>query len=121
MKYFIPLAISIFSLLSVSCSRKYQDFAFIKKSEFQGDSPYQVSERPAKMMAGRKEVENFCEDQILFNKNARDIAEASLPALVSQSCPGSDYLLTPRITRLWWTTLLYTRSCVKVESYCPKN
>lgn len=108
-------------LAALSCSRKYQDYAFIEKSAYLEQESRVESDRPAKMMAGTKDAEKFCQGQILFNKNAERITEASLPALVSQTCPGSEFLLDTRITRQWWTLLLYTRSCVEVESYCPKK
>lgn len=107
--------------LLFSCSQKYQNHPIIDKREFVENNRPSGSSRPAKMMSGRKESEKFCAGQVLFTKNAQMITEASLPALVAQSCPGSDFLLDAKITRLWWTTLLYTRSCVSVESYCPKR
>lgn len=103
------------------CSRKYQNYTFINKKEFIQNQRSAGAESAPRLLAGKKEEESFCEGQILFNKNAEKITEASLPALVSQSCPGSDYLLQAKITRLWWSTIVYSRSCVKVESFCPKR
>lgn len=107
--------------LICSCSHKYQKHPLIDKREFVENNRATGSTRPQKMMSGRAEKEEFCAGQVLFTKNAQKITEASLPALVAQSCPGSDFLLDAKITRLWWTSLLYTRSCVTVESRCPKR
>lgn len=112
--------------LFVGCATKYYDYPFITKDKFalEEDAPSSkaaTAERPPKLLSGRKETESFCADQILFNKNAHDIALKSLPALVRQSCPGSKHLLNAKITQNWWTVLVYSRSCVEVESYCPKN
>lgn len=109
------------ALPAAGCSKKYHRYAIIEKKSFGEEQLSRPVERPPKMMLGKKETEQFCEGQILFNKNAEKIAEASVPALVSQSCPGSDYLLNAKITYLWWTTLAYTRACVKVESFCPQR
>ena len=104
-----------------ACTKKYQSYSYIEKREFVERQSPTSGTRPPRLMSGKKETEKFCEGQILFNKNAEAIAEASLPALISQSCPGSEYLLDAKITRLWWTVLVYSRSCVEVESFCPKK
>lgn len=122
MKALLFLAmVLILSLTTTACSRKYQKYPIIDKKAFTQEGQSSPVERPARMLSGEKETEKFCEGQILFNKNAQKIAEGSLPALISQSCPGSPYLLNAKITYLWWTTLVYTRACVKVESFCPKK
>lgn len=110
--------------LVVGCATKYQDYPHITKKDFGvvGDkvvdkSPHRT---PKTLLKGRAETEEFCESQILFNKNAHNITVNSIPALVRQSCPGADHLLDATITYTWWTVLVYSRSCVKVESFCPK-
>ncbi|MCO4755825.1 MAG: hypothetical protein KC478_15190 [Bacteriovoracaceae bacterium] len=117
---FLPLLILLFG-----CASKYEDYSFISKKDFTLEEDKIVNrsahDRPSRLISGRAEVEEFCESQILFNKNAFDITRNSLPALVRQSCPGQDYLLDATITQRWWTALVYSRSCVKVESYCPKR
>ena len=116
--------LSLLILLS-GCATNYEDYSFISKKDFTLEEDRIVNrtahERPARLVSGRAEVEEFCESQILFNKNAFNITRDSLPALVRQSCPGQDYLLDATITKRWWTTLVYSRSCIKVESYCPKK
>ncbi|MBJ00596.1 MAG: hypothetical protein CME67_05140 [Halobacteriovoraceae bacterium] len=113
------------AILLAGCATKYQDYPHISKKDFELDGNKVVDntphEAPKNLLKGRAETEEFCESQILFNKNAHVITTNSLPALVRQSCPGSDYLLDATVTYNWWTVLVYSRSCVKVESFCPKR
>ena len=101
-----------------SCSQKYIHYPVIEKKTFEGDQHTPSS--PPPMIKAKAEKEEFCEGQIFFNKNAFKITEASTRALVHQSCPRNEYLLDAKITKTWWTTLVYSRSCVLVESYCPQ-
>lgn len=111
-------------LLVSGCTKKYYDYAYINKSEFtlteQSSEPVS-KQRPPKLRAGKKTEESFCSDQILFNRNAYDISFKSIPALVNQSCPGSEHLLNARISQTWWTALVYSKSCVTVKSRCPQK
>ena len=106
-------------ILLVSCSQKYQTFNTIKKGEFEYGKPH--SPISPKMYPGKKVIQKTCEGQILFNRNAHKITEASIPALISYSCPKSEFLLNAKITETWWTTIIYSKSCVEIESYCPRN
>jgi hypothetical protein len=104
-------------LLLVSCSQKYQTYNTIKKSEFtfgKGHNPISP-----KMSPGRKVIQKSCESQFFFSRNAKKINIASIPALVKYSCPKSEFLLNARITETWWTTIIYSKSCIELESYCP--
>ena len=73
------------------------------------------------MHSGKKEVQKSCEGQIFFNRNAHTIAVNNIPAMLRYSCPGSEYLLNAKITETWWTTLFYSKSCIEIESYCPRK
>jgi hypothetical protein len=103
-------------MISISCSQKYQTFEVIKKKDFVfGESHFPAA--PAKRL-GRKVTQSTCEGQILFFRNAKKITDGSIPALINFSCPGEEYLFNARITETWWTTVLYSRSCVEIESFC---
>jgi len=106
-------------LFLVSCSQKYIHYPVIEKSSYDGAEHSPTD--PPPMMKARLENEKFCEGQIFFNKNAFVITESSLRALVRQSCPGSQYLIDAKITKTWWTTLVYSRSCIEIQSYCPRR
>ena len=106
-------------ILLVSCSQKYQTFNTVKKGEFEFGKPH--SPISPKMYPGRKVTQISCEGQIFFNRNAQKITEGSIPALISYSCPKSEYLLNVKITETWWTTIVYSKSCVEIESFCPRK
>ena len=107
-----------------ACSKKYYDYDYINKNEFtmvEVDRQNLPEEEAPLLIPGKTEVEEFCAGQILFKSNAFNIAHSSIPAIVNQSCPGDDFLVRAQITQSWWTTLLYTRSCVTIKSFCPKK
>ena len=109
----------IFLFLFIGCSQKYIKYPVIEKRTFEGGQHEPTN--PPPMIKAKKEIESFCEGQIFFNKNAFKITEASVRSLVQHSCPGSPYLIDAKITKTWWTLLLYSRSCVELESYCPRR
>lgn len=118
-----PLMALTLLLFMTSCSSKYYQYPYIDKEEFSmGTYKQQSLSSPGdrKFLKGEKEVEKFCAGQILFQKNAYEIAYASINALVAQSCPKQSILIDARITHDWWSALVYSRSCVKVESFCPR-
>lgn len=104
-------------LLSFSCTQKYKTYHAIQKRNFDYKNPHNPV--TPKMRSGKKEVQNSCEGQIFFNRNAHTISINNIPAMIRYSCPGSEFLLNAKITETWWTTIFYTKSCVKIESYCP--
>jgi hypothetical protein len=115
MKFLFLLSIILLS----ACTKKYIKYPVIEKRTFAGDE--HAPTNPPPMIKARKEVESFCEGQIFFNKNAHKITESSVLALVRQSCPGAEYLIDAKITKIWWTLLVYSRSCVEIESFCPQR
>jgi hypothetical protein len=114
----MKILLILISILTISCSQKYQTFEVIKKKDFVFGEAHNPS-IPKKRL-GRKVIQNTCEGQILFLRNAKKITDASVPALINFSCPGEEYLLNAKITQTWWTTIIYSRSCIKIESFCPR-
>lgn len=113
MKYLLLLT------LLASCSQKYETFHAIKKNQFKKGEPHNPV--VPKLRPGRYVKQESCEGQIFWNRNAKTITDANLPALIQYSCPKSEYLLNAKITETWWTTIIYSKSCIKLESYCPYN
>lgn len=113
----IILLITLFFISA--CTKKYTQYTVIDKRNFDAERPEATNAPP--MIRAKYEKEEFCEGQILFNKNAHKITESSVRALVQHSCPGSQYLIDAKITKIWWTALVYSRSCVTLESYCPQK
>lgn len=106
----------VFSFLS--CSTKYQHLGTINKKAFiEKDEMRDTKKRLTK---GRTDNDSFCIGQILFQKNAFDITESSLKSLIRSSCPGDEYLQHTVIKRTWWTTLVYSRSCIEIEALCTR-
>jgi hypothetical protein len=109
----------IFLLFVTSCTQKYADYDLIKKVSFNKES----YERPITTMqvlpVGKDHLE-ACFNQWLFFSNAEKEKNESIPFLVRSLCPGQDYLLQSEMKETWWTTLVFTRSCVKVETKCAE-
>lgn len=61
-----------------------------------------------------------CFNQWLFFSNAEEEKNESIPFIIRSLCPGKDYLLDSDMTETWWTTILFTRSCVDVETSCAQ-
>ena len=113
MKYLILL------ILLLGCSRKYQTYQVIDKREFN----YPGENKPINktVLQGRQDSQKSCEGQWLFMRNAQKINEGNVRALVQYSCPKSNYLVNTTITEIWWTTIVYSRSCINLVTFCPKN
>jgi hypothetical protein len=111
-----PLLMLIF--LS-ACTQKYTDYDLIRKVDFNKES----YERPITVMQvlpdGKDHLES-CFNQWLFFSNAQKEKEAAVPFLIRSLCPGKDFLLKSEMTETWWTTLVFTRACVKVETKCAE-
>ena len=109
----------VLAFISIGCAQKYQTYHVIKKSEFvfgKGHNPI-----APKLLPGKKDKQETCEGQFFFNRNAKQITLSSIPALIKYSCPRSDYLVNAKITETWWTTLIYSKSCIELESFCPTS
>lgn len=108
-------------LLTVTaCTQKYADYDLIRKVDFNKET----YERPITVMqvlpVGDDKLES-CFNQWLFFSNAQKAKEDAIPYLVRSLCPGQDYLLNAEMTETWWTTLIFTRACVSVETKCAET
>jgi hypothetical protein len=106
-------------LVLTACTRKYADYDLIRKIDFNKE----VYERPVTVMqvvpaAGKKDFLDACFNQWLFFSNAAKEKDQAIPLLVRSLCPGHDYLLGSELVESWWTTLVFTRSCVSVQTTC---
>ena len=112
--------ILFFALFTLaSCTQKYETYHVISKSEFNKDN----YEAPVtkKMYPGEKVTKDYCEGQILFSSNAKKATDRALTNIVRTTCSDDEYLLNSKVTETWWTTLIYSRSCVELETYCPRK
>lgn len=113
MKYLLLL------LALVSCTKKYADYDLIRKVDFNKTS----YERPitlTQIIPTGKDHLDACFNQWLFFSNAEKEKEQAIPMLIRSLCPGKDYLLQAEMTEQWWTTIIFTRSCVDVETKCAE-
>ena len=107
----------LFLIILMGCTQKYSDFDLIRKVDFNKET----YERPITLMQvlpnGQDELK-ACFNQWLFFSNAEKEKDASVPVIVRSLCPGKDYLMNAQMTERWWTTILFTRSCVTIETQC---
>jgi len=108
----------VLSLLLMSCAQKFQTYHVIDKHNFNINNP--VPPVIKKMAPGKKTEIDFCAGQIFFMSNAKKDTDRHLSNLTRTMCPDSNYLLNSTLTETWWTTIIYSRSCVRLESYCPR-
>jgi hypothetical protein len=101
------------------CTRKYSSYDLIRKVDFNR----QTYERPLTTMQvlpnGNDYLET-CFGQWLFFSNAEKSKDEAIPYMVRSLCPGKDYLLDSEMVEMWWTTLIYTRACVRLDSKCAE-
>lgn len=107
-----------FLLLLVSCTQKYQTYHVIDKHNFDPQN-YQAPVSP-KLRAAEKKTRNLCKGQFFFSSNAQQENYKRLKYVVKNACPQSNYLLNSKLTETWWTTIIYSRSCMEMDFYCPR-
>lgn len=111
----------ILSLLFLaSCTQKYADYDLIRKIDFNKETYVRPITMTQVVPVGKDELK-ACFNQWLFFSNAEMEKESSIPLLIRSLCPGQDYLLQAEMTESWWTTILFTRACVSVETKCAEE
>jgi hypothetical protein len=108
--------------LLVGCTQKYMEYDLVRKADFQRSNynrPIMVSE----ILAAGEDQLSECFNQWLFFSNAEKEKDDQFPMLVRLLCPRNDYLLNTKVTETWWTTILFTRSCLSIKTDCgrPKS
>ncbi|MFP5387352.1 MAG: hypothetical protein ACLGHN_14840 [Bacteriovoracia bacterium] len=113
------MKILLILFLIAGCTQKYSDYDLIRKVDFNKET----YERPVTLMqvvpVGKDHLK-ACFNQWLFFTNAAAKKDEAIPYLVRSLCPGQDYLLSSEMVESWWTTILFTRSCVSVETKCAE-
>lgn len=112
------MKITIYLLLAlVGCTRKYADYDLIRKADFDKES----YTRPVTLMEilpqGNDELK-ACYNQWLFFSNAEKEKNKSISFIVRSLCPGKDFLVNTQMVETWWTTLVFSRACVSMETLC---
>lgn len=111
------ITILMLILLGISCTQKYADYDVIRKTDFLKNS--NSSPVGQKVFPGTKDQLAQCFDQWLFFSNAETEKLAYLPNAVQAICPGDEFLVNTRITERWWTTIIFSQACVRIETSCP--
>lgn len=106
-------------LLLCSCTQKYQTYSLIDKENFNKED--RSTPVTPKLRRTVKEKKSYCEGQIFFSANAKAATDNYANQVVNYMCPQSKYLMDTKITETWWTTIVYSRSCVELEGYCTKK
>lgn len=105
-------------LVLVSCASKTAYYPVLQKSEY-----LKERSKPAhsgmSLVKGKSYQRDICRGQFLFFNNAAKETEQALASQIRYICPRQDYLLETKIKKVWWTTLIYSRSCVDIKAYCP--
>lgn len=107
----------VFLLLLVSCTQKYSSYDLIKKVSFNKED-YQRPTTLMEVLPEGKDELKACFNQWLFFSNAAKEKDNAIPMVVRSLCPGQDFLLNTEVEETWWTTILFTRSCVEMETKC---
>jgi hypothetical protein len=112
----------IFLLLSllVGCTQKYVDYDLIRKVDFNRqtyDRPIPVTQ----VLANGNDSLKSCFHQWLFFSNAEKEKDDAIPMMIRSLCPGKDYLISTELTERWWTTIIYTQSCVNLITKCGEQ
>ena len=111
--------ILILLIALTGCTRKYADYDLIRKVDFNKES-YERPILTTQVMPQGTDSLEACFNQWLFFSNAEKEKNDSIPYLVRSLCPGKDYLLQAEMEEQWWTTIIFTRSCVSVDTKCAE-
>ncbi len=106
-------------LALVSCTQKYASYDLIRKVDFNRET-YERPITTMQVLPNGKDYLESCFGQWLFLSNAEKEKNEAIPYLIRSLCPGKDYLLDSDMVETWWTTIIYTRSCVRVDSKCAE-
>jgi hypothetical protein len=109
------LLLVLFTL--VSCTQKYTSFDLVHKVNFNRET-YQRPTPVTQVLPDGKDEMKSCFNQWLFFSNAEKEKDNSIPYMIRSLCPGKDYLLDTEMTERWLTTIIYTQSCVMIDTKC---
>jgi hypothetical protein len=104
---------------SLSCTQKYTGYDLIRKVDFNKESFERPITTVETIPIGKDKLES-CFNQWLFFSNAEKQKNESIPFVIRSLCPGHNFLLNSEMVETWWTTILFTRACVKIETSCAE-
>jgi hypothetical protein len=107
----------IILVMLTGCTQKYADYDLIRKVDFKKET-YERPVPATQIMAKGKDELKECFNQWLFFSNAEKQKDERTPEFVRALCPGKDYLMGATFTETWWTTLIFTQSCIDIQTLC---
>jgi hypothetical protein len=107
----------LFLILLASCTQKYADFDLIRKVDFNKET-YERPIPATQVLAQGQDELGECFNQWLFFSNAEKQKDINFPTMIRVLCPGKEYLVQTEVKETWWTTILFTRSCVDIKTKC---
>ena len=109
---------TLFILLALTgCTQKYTSFDLVRKVDFNRETYERPIPVTQVMPEGKDELKS-CFNQWLFFSNAEKEKDQAIPFIIRSLCPGKEYLLDTEMTERWLTTILYTQSCVMIDTKC---
>jgi hypothetical protein len=109
---------TLFFLLALTgCTQKYTSFDLVRKVDFNRET-YQRPTPVTQVMPEGKDELKSCFNQWLFFSNAEKEKDRAVPFMIRSLCPGKEYLLDTEMTERWLTTIIYTQSCVMIDTKC---
>lgn len=113
MKYLILLFI-------FGCTQKYTKYDLIRKVNF-NQHRYEHPITQYQVLAQGRDELGQCFNQWLFSTNAEKDKTDQIPVLVRALCPQSDYLVNSEFKETWWTSLIFTQSCITIKTTCANR
>lgn len=103
----------------IGCTQKYSSYDLIRKVDFNKETYDRPTTVYEVIPVGNDNLEQ-CFNQWLFFSNAQTEKEMAVPYMVRSLCPKKDYLLNSNMVESWWTTIIFTRACVSIETMCAE-
>ncbi len=107
----------LFLFLAFGCTQKYADYDLIRKVDFQKET-YERPVPAVKVLAQGNDELKECFNQWLFFSNAEKQKNDRIPEFVRALCPRNGYLVGATFKELWWTTIIFTQSCIEIKTLC---
>ena len=105
-------------LLALSgCTQKYTTYDLVRKVDFNRETYERPIPVTQVLPEGKDELKS-CFNQWLFFSNAEKEKDASIPFIIRSLCPGREFLLDTEMKERWLTTIIFTQSCVMIDTKC---
>jgi hypothetical protein len=118
MNFLINISVLLSVLFISACSSKYVIIPTIEKKSFKLSEKFSHNPITKKLKPGKEDTQWLCYGQFLWFSNSQTRIKNSVPNILHHTCKNKEYLLNAKLTETWWTTILYTRSCIEITAKC---